>query len=387
MKIKKFIAPSMPEAMKKIREELGHDAVILNSREIVSGGFLGFFTKKNIEVIAAIDRTPTIKRPTPKKQQMNEGRMELPGVLQQKKQMVTQEHSQEKLIKEIEHLKTLVTSIATNEVNPEREYPEPFQTINNLLEDQEVAKQLRLQTMKHLLRKWYEKDQVETKKEEVIEWLKAYLLDSIRDIPMGGITFTKRFVNIVGPTGVGKTTTIAKLAAHSVLKKHKKVALITTDTYRIAAVEQLKTYAKILNIPLEVAYSIEDFKKAKDQFSKYDLVLVDSAGRNFRNPLYVEELQNVIDFTDEVETYLVLALTSKYRDMEAIYEKFSLIHIDKVIFTKKDETSYYGSMLTFVQKNKVGIAYITDGQNVPDDITEGSGQAIVNSIVEVKNDE
>ncbi len=377
----------MPEAMKKIREELGHDAVILNSREIVTGGFLGFFTKKNIEVIAAVDQTPTIKRPNPKKQQINkEGRHEPSGVLRQNRVKVP-EPNQDHLMKEIKHLKTLISSLTSKPSETQQDYPEPFQSIHDLLEDQEVGKSLRLKTMKHLLKKWYERETETPTKEEVHAWLRDYLLSSFSDLHMGGISFTKRFVNIVGPTGVGKTTTIAKIAAHSVLKKHKKVALITTDTYRIAAVEQLKTYAKILNIPLEVAYSIEDFKKAKNLFANYDLVLVDSAGRNFRNPLYVEELQKVMDFTDEVETYLVLALTSKYRDMEAIYEQFSLIHIDKVIFTKKDETSYYGTMLTFVEKYKIGVAYITLGQNVPDDIVEGSATEIVNSIVEVKNDE
>ncbi|MEB1810106.1 MAG: flagellar biosynthesis protein FlhF [Bacillaceae bacterium] len=388
MKVKKYIAETMPEAMKKIREDLGQDAVILNSREIVTGGFLGLFTKKNIEVIAAVDRTPTIKRPTPKKQTvMSEERPDLRGGLHSEKKLNTSERDQEKLLKEIEQLKTLMSSITNKQTETDREYPEPFQSIHDLLEHQEIGKSLRLKTMKYLLKKWYERETDRPDKEEVHQWLKESLLAAIQDIPMGGISFEKRFVNIVGPTGVGKTTTIAKIAAHSVLKKHKKVALITTDTYRIAAVEQLKTYAKILNIPLEVAYSIDDFKKAKEQFAHYDLVLVDSAGRNFRNPLYVEELHKVIDFTDEVETYLVLALTSKYRDMEDIYKQFSLIPIDKVIFTKMDETSFYGTMLTFVEKNKVGVAYITHGQNVPDDIMEGSSKEIVNSILEVKTNE
>ncbi|MFV8827168.1 flagellar biosynthesis protein FlhF [Alkalihalobacterium sp. APHAB7] len=388
MKVKKYIAESMPEAMKKIREELGQDAVILNSREIVTGGFLGFFTKKNIEVIAAVDRTPTIKRPTPKQQNvMSEGRPEKTGGLHSEKQLTASGHDQGKLMKEIEQLKTLMSSITNKQTETEREYPDPFQSIYDLLEDQEIGKSLRLKAMKYLLKKWYEQETDRPDKEEVHQWLKDYMLAAIQDIPMGGISFQKRFVNIVGPTGVGKTTTIAKIAAHSVLKKHKKVALITTDTYRIAAVEQLKTYAKILNIPLEVAYSIDDFKKAKEQFANYDLVLVDSAGRNFRNPLYVEELHKVIDFTDEVETYLVLALTSKYRDMEDIFKQFSLIHIDKVIFTKMDETSFYGTMLTFVEKNRVGVAYITNGQNVPDDIMEGSPKELVNSILGVKKNE
>src|SRR5690606_6548153 len=147
----------------------------------------------------------------------------------------------------------------------------------------------------------------------------------------------------------------------------------------------LKTYAKILNIPFEVVYSMEDFKKAKELFTHYDLVLIDSAGRNFRNSLYIEELRKIIDFDDEVETYLVLSLTSKYKDMEAIFEQFSLIPIQKVIFTKKDETLYYGSMLNFVMKFRIGVAYITNGQNVPDDMIEAGHEDLVNSIIEVED--
>ena len=103
--------------------------------------------------------------------------------------------------------------------------------------------------------------------------------------------FNKKYINIVGPTGVGKTTTLAKVAAETMLNQRKKVAFITTDTYRIAAIDQLKTYAKILNIPIEVAYNLEDFKRAADRFSHYDIVFIDTAGRNFRNEQYVKDLE------------------------------------------------------------------------------------------------
>ncbi|WP_314733471.1 hypothetical protein [Anaerobacillus sp. CMMVII] len=168
------------------------------------------------------------------------------------------------------------------------------------------------------------------------------------------------------------------------LKHQKKVAFITTDTFRIAAIDQLKTYAKILNVPIEVAFSVEDFVKAKEKLSEYDVVLIDSAGRNFLNQMYIDELKKVIDFDEEMETYLVLSLTSKYRDMASIYEQFSKINISKVIFSKKDETLSRGSMFNLVHEYKVGVAYITNGQSVPDDIIEGSLEEIVNSILEVE---
>lgn len=382
MKVKKYIAKSMPEAMKTIRQELGNDAVILNSREIESGGFLGFFTKKSIEVIAAIDTTPVVRRKVqPIRQEVHETK---PKVVIEEKKKHTERQTD--LLQEIKQLKMMISNISQQQED-EREYPEPFQKIYDYLQSQEIEKTICLQIMKNLLKKWYDQEgQVDT--DTVYEWLHDEIYQLVDAHQDKNTQINKQIVNIVGPTGVGKTTTIAKIAAHNVLKKHKKVALITTDTYRIAAIEQLKTYAKILNIPLEVAYSIDDFKKAKEQFASYDLVLVDSAGRNFLNHLYVEELKKVIDFDEEMETFLVLALTSKYRDMEKIYEQFSNIRIDKLIFTKQDETSTYGSMLNMLVKQNKSIAYITTGQNVPDDIVVASAKEITNTILlEVDNND
>ncbi|WP_377897040.1 hypothetical protein [Gottfriedia sp. OAE603] len=139
--------------------------------------------------------------------------------------------------------------------------------------------------------------------------------------------------------------------------------------------DQLKTYATILGVPIEVCYNLEDFKNAKDKFEQYDLVLIDTSGRNFRDEKYVTELKEIIDF-NELETYLVLALTSKYKDMKKIYEQFHSVPINKVIFSKVDETESYGSMLNFMVEKQVGVAYLTNGQNVPDDIMEGSPNKI-----------
>lgn len=381
MKVKKFVAKSMPEAMKTIRQELGNDAVILNSREIERGGFFGLFTKKNIEVIAAIDTTPVAKRPKPKVNVQSNG-VKNPNIAP------NSPINQNLLLNEIKQLKTLVSALTNSKDDfREKEYPEPFQQIYDYLIAQDVEKSICLPIMKNLLSKWFE-FQGKVEKQEIYKWLKDEIYSLVVNVQDKPVLFTKKYVNIVGPTGVGKTTTIAKIAAHNVLKQHKKVALITTDTYRIAAIDQLKTYAKILNIPLEVAYSIEDFKKAKQQFANYDLVLVDSAGRNFRNQLYVRELQKVIDFNEEMETVLVLALTSKYRDMEEIYEQFSIINIDKFIFTKRDETASFGSMLNMMINHHIKVAYITTGQNVPDDIVVADPNEITNTLLlEVDKDE
>src|SRR5699024_5525665 len=163
----------------------------------------------------------------------------------------------------------------------------------------------------------------------------------------------------VGPTGVGKTTTIAKVAAKLMLEDTKKIAFITTDTYRIAAIEQLKTYARILNIPVEVAYNVKDYQQALKKLEGYDLILVDTAGRNFRDAKYIRELQENTG-NSEVATYLVLSLTAKPKDLNDIYDQFYQIPLEAVIFTKLDETTQYGSMLNIAVTKEIGIAYVTD---------------------------
>lgn len=384
MKVKKFVAKSMSDAMKKIRLELGGDAVILNSKEIETGGFLGFFTKKNIEVIAAIDTAPSVRRQTPKKQAQAKA---VPSIKPIPKEVnsrsVNQSGKDEALVEEVKALKNIVNGISSSINTQFDDYPDELRKINQLLIDQDVLPKIRNDVMKKLLKKWYIQDRESFNDMEITLWTKELLTKSVLWGEMGGFKFNKKFLNLVGPTGVGKTTTIAKIAAHCVLKHKKKVAFITTDTFRIAAIDQLKTYAKILNVPVEVAYSVEDFKQAKEKLASYDLVVIDSAGRNFLNQLYIDELKKVIDFNEEMETYLVLALTSKYRDMVTIYEQFSKININKVIFTKKDETFSRGAMINLVHEYNVGVSYITNGQSVPDDIAEGTANEIVNSILEV----
>ena len=144
--------------------------------------------------------------------------------------------------------------------------------------------------------------------------------------------------------------------------------------------DQLKTYAKILNVPIEVCYNNADFKKAIETFQDYDYIFIDTAGRNFRNQVYVHELKKMIDFDEDMETFLVFSLTSKEIDMDEIYAQFSLIPIDKFIFTKLDETTLYGAMINQVLKYNKGIAYITNGQEVPDDIVEATPEFIIQKV-------
>lgn len=384
MRVKKIIAPTMAEAMKKVTEELGHDAVILNSRVIQEGGVFGFFARKKIELIAALDQNQAAPKTITQKEQpktasfqsqiddlvplIKEDEIVIPKQEQPKEEL---EH--DNLLKEMKQLKSMITKMSNEQSGEESLHP-LIEELKNKLMEQDILEELTEEFILEIKPRMALLSNQVTK-EQINVWLKSSIMTKMKDLDFGHKHDDIRYVNVVGPTGVGKTTTLAKIAAEAVLKYRKKVAFITTDTYRIAAIDQLKTYATILGVPIEVCYNLEDFKNAKDKFEGYDLVLIDTSGRNFRDEKYVTELKKIIDF-NELETYLVLALTSKYKDMKKIYEQFHSIPINKVIFSKVDETESYGSMLNFMVEKQVGVAYLTNGQNVPDDIMEGSPNKI-----------
>jgi flagellar biosynthesis protein FlhF len=183
-----------------------------------------------------------------------------------------------------------------------------------------------------------------------------------------GIGQGTRIVHFVGPTGVGKTTTIAKLAADQSFSHRRSVGFITADTYRISAVDQLRTYADILNAPLEVVFSPGELTRAYKRLADRDLLFMDTAGRNYRNELFVSEVNSLLAPGEKAETFLVLSLTHKYADMRAVAAQFSKYGIRRLLLTKSDETDTYGSLLNLVREFAFPISYITCGQTVPDDI-------------------
>ena len=172
---------------------------------------------------------------------------------------------------------------------------------------------------------------------------------------------------LVGPTGVGKTTTVAKLAANFALVAGKKVGLITVDTYRVAAVEQLRTYADIIGVPIRVAYTRDELHEAVSAMADRDLILIDTAGRSQRNKNQMEELRDFLQGLD-AEVHLVVSATTKDRDLNDIVGTFADISIDRLIVTKLDETTGFGVLYEASQRTKAPIAFITTGQSVPEDI-------------------
>ena len=179
---------------------------------------------------------------------------------------------------------------------------------------------------------------------------------------------TRRLVALVGPTGVGKTTTIAKLAANFRLREKRNVGLITVDTYRIAAVEQLRTYADIIDLPMEVVSSPREMREAVRRMESLDLILMDTAGRSPRDEIKIQELRSFLSEAEADEVLLVLSSVAGERTLTHTAERFASVGTTGMILTKLDEATSLGNMLPLTRSSRLPIRYVTNGQSVPDDI-------------------
>lgn len=191
-----------------------------------------------------------------------------------------------------------------------------------------------------------------------------------------------RVVALVGPTGVGKTTTLAKLAANFRLKQNLRVGLITVDTYRVAAVEQLRTYADIIDLPMEVVSTPREMREAIQRFADLDLVLMDTAGRSPRDAVKVQELRSVLAEAAPDEVHLVLSTTAGSRSLVTTAEKFAGVGVTSVLLTKLDEATGLGHVLSLARRSRLPISYLTNGQNVPDDIATATTATLVDAILD-----
>jgi len=383
MKMKKYNAPSIAEAMKLIRADLGEDAVIISSKVVVNKKFFGLVKQKSFEVVAGVDRIekklsslvlPDNQTVT-NRSHVNELSLNIPSVsyesaAEQESQISVKQQTitaDDDLKKELADLKAIMQSVQRQSI--QSQYPDELLPFLEFLERQELAKVLITEIGDELFERSKQSSNPLTE-EEMKSVASTILKKKLDGLPIGGLTYEKKVVNILGPTGVGKTTTIAKMAARAVLEKKKRIGFVTTDTYRIAAIEQLKTYAGLLQAPVEVAYNENDFNEALQKFDSVDLIFIDTAGRNYKESKYVDDLVKMIHFGEDSESYLVLSLTAKQRDLESIVDQFDHLPIDKFIFTKMDETNSIGTIFNLMIKYKKGLAYYTDGQEVPEDIEQ-----------------
>ncbi len=341
MKVKKYRGESMQEAIVKVKSDLGSDAIILHTRKFKKGGFFGLFTTKMVEVTATVDDNKDTKY---LKEELNK----MKGVMAD-------------LIGEIK------------EDKKRRVYSTVNSLINNLVEslwkigfNRNTAKELAQKISNKIDNCNFDNGQLNKKLKELLQEELEGIISSIEPIEME--SEKTKVVALTGPTGVGKTTTLAKLAAKFSLFEDKTVGLITADTYRIAAVEQLKTYSEIINLPLEVVFSPNELEDAIKGYEGYDLVLVDTAGRSQNNQVHVSELKGFISNSSIDEVYLVISATTKLTDLNKIIEIYNEINVDRLIITKVDETDSLGIIFEAVKKANKPLSYITVGQDVPEDI-------------------
>lgn len=191
----------------------------------------------------------------------------------------------------------------------------------------------------------------------------------------------RRVVALVGPTGVGKTTTVAKLAAHYRLRENKRVALVTVDAYRIAAVEQLRTYADIIDLPLESASTPAEMRTAMAKVGDCDLVLMDTSGRSPRDEDRIRELGTILSAAQPDEVHLVLSSSTAPRSLEEAAVRFSTLGIASILATKLDEAMTLGGLLSIVHATGLPVSYVTDGQDVPDDIAVADARELATAAV------
>ncbi|MEK4385143.1 flagellar biosynthesis protein FlhF [Solibacillus sp. FSL W7-1464] len=393
MKMKKYNAPSIAEAMKQIRADLGEDAVILNSKVVVTKKFFGLVKNKSYEVVAGYDKVE--KKPTlPSFEDMpafaprliEEEISEVASSVEQPKKVPQGAAAglPDNLVKEIADLKSIMQSMQRR--STQSHYPDELLTFIDFLREQELGEEL-ITGISDELFMYYTKQGKQITWNEMQGVAQDFLRKELYDLPISGISYEKKYINVLGPTGVGKTTTIAKMAARAVLEKKKKVGFITTDTYRIAAIEQLKTYAALLQAPVEIVYNAKDYAEAIQKLDHMDLIFIDTAGRNYKETKYVEDLKSLIQFSEQIESYLVLSLTSKQKDLESIIEQFKNLQIEKFIFTKLDETNSIGTMFNLMIKYNKGLAYYTNGQEVPEDIEQPNSDNLLELFFKENSDE
>ena len=199
--------------------------------------------------------------------------------------------------------------------------------------------------------------------------------------PIRSLNNKKKIVVFIGPTGVGKTTTMAKLGAINSLREGRSVSFVTIDNYRIAATEQLKKYAEIMNIPIYAVNNLREFKQiiAAD---KSEIIMVDTSGRSHRNDMKISEIKNFVDAMEyDCEKVLCVSANTKKNDLNDVFRAFDVIHFDSIVITKVDETSYIGNVIDIADKYNKPISYVTNGQEVPNDIFIADADKIVDMMI------
>ncbi|MCI9420558.1 MAG: flagellar biosynthesis protein FlhF [Eubacterium sp.] len=413
MIIKKFLAKTEKEAIEMAKEELGAGAVVMNIKKIQPKGVSRLFVKGKVEVTAALDENIVYDANGEEKESKDSEQTGAKLDLTAPKfvpDIVADENEESNNVAVIEEklnsLQKMIEQQISEKVEEERK--NAVEEKEEKKEDETVQKEeskekSKADACKELIRKQMMQNEVD---QSIIDQLmgevdrslpKDAALDQIlgaiyqKIILMTGQPYLledveesgAKYVFLLGSTGVGKTTTIAKIASKLKLEKKKNIALVTADTYRIAAVEQLKTYANILSVPLSVVYRPEELGEMIEELEQYDMCLIDTAGCSHKNKEQLDELSRLLDQIpiSKREVYLVMNAGTKCSDLKQISDIYSKITDYSLIFTKLDETSSAGIMLNMRMHTNRPLSYVTWGQNVPDDIGMVDNQKIAKKLL------
>jgi flagellar biosynthesis protein FlhF len=387
----------MAEALAAVKRDLGRDAVILHTRSFRKGGLLGLGGRQMWEITASksvnvphrrirplqsssapkapkgVQAKPTVK--------VIEGPSHMP-VAGYAATMLRAAPHQDKLSEQVQALTGMVEKLVrSQESKAAPAVPEElFESYLSLVQ-QEVAEDIAgdlIQKVKSQLTG----DQLRDKaliNAKLRDFISGMIPTSITTIPPAD--GRPHVIALVGPTGVGKTTTIAKLAANIKLRQNRRVGLITLDTYRIAAVEQLRTYAQIIGVPLRVVMDPSELPGAIDEMGGRDAVLIDTAGRSPNDTERLWQLKQFLQAARPDEVHLVLSTTANPNNIENAMERFSPLGVDRLILTKLDEAVSFGMVLSVVRRMNVALSFVTTGQDVPDDIEVTEGRRIAGLIL------
>lgn len=381
MKIKKYQGETEEQVIDMAKEELGNDAIVLSIKKITPTGIFSIIKKPYIELTASYDENKVKIEEKSKNFFLDIKSKKLENSLENKlKEKDDTIEKLEKRIIELEaYLEKAIRNLSLEKGSNKIKYKnQVVQFIYEML----ILKGVNQTVCEHILQSVDKEENqnidliVKIVYNKIIE-----ILDNVvcKDLVIDKDSIDKEVKTIVflGTTGVGKTTTIAKLSSEIIMNKGKKVGFITSDTYRIAAVEQLKTYAEILDSQVEVVYSVEDIKPKIDKLKVMnDYIFFDTAGRSHKNEKNMEEIKLLLKEIDNPEIYLVISSTNNSEDIENIINTYSKFSKFNIIFTKIDETDTIGTILNIAYKNNNKIAYVTVGQNVPSDIERFSGEKI-----------
>ena len=401
MIIKKYTAKTEKEAIDAAKKELGENVVIMNVKNTRKKGLMGILGATVVEVTVALEAENERPGPvfTPKKETAGpivpDSVWEKKPLLDKENAMSVEVETGKAIVEKLDGLQSLLQQQfkmteedkkeeVKEEIKEEKKSDETMTFIKllyNTMIENEVSDKYANELIDEIQQKGKPDMQMDfvlsnVYQKMILKFGKAKLIQTSEKKP--------KLIYFIGPTGVGKTTTIAKIASKFCVEEKKKIALLTADTYRIAAAEQLRTYANILEVPFRVIYTPEEIVQSVEEFKNMDYILVDTSGHSHQNQEQKEAIAELLEATSESiekEIFLVVSATTKYKDLTRIADSYKNVKDYKIIFTKLDETAAFGNLYNLRLYTGASLSYVTCGQNVPDDISPFNAQFTVKQIL------